>query len=570
MKRMVLAVAVILTLGPAALSQVGAAAASDQTAARVDALFAKWNKADSPGCALAVIKEGRIIYERGYGMANLEYDTPITPSSVFYAGSVSKQFAAMSIALLARQGKLKLDDNIHKYLPELPDYNPPITIRHLIHHTSGLRDGWELIDLAGRRTDDPYDMDDILELTKRQAELNFTPGEHHLYSNTGYWMLALIVKRASGQTLAEYAEENIFKPLGMSHSRFNDDHTSILKNRAVGYAPGKEGGFRLDIVNNDLVGAGGLWTTVEDLALWDQNFYSGKVGGPAVIEELLTPGVLNNGDRLDYAFGLVVGRYKGLREVDHGGSLAGYRADLIRFPDQQFSAVCMCNFATASPGSLTKQVADIYLAGQLKTDEAAAGENWRTPEETGATSAPPISAEQLADKAGIYWNSASEEAMRLYVNEGNLTLAIGQGQTLVPVSYEHFKLRGQAVDLFFDRPDRRGPLKLREVGLDSNPAIYEAVQPKTLSAAEMNELAGRYYAKELDARYVVMVQDGKLILRRKRSSDLVLYAMFADTFMNEDLGTLRFARDSRNRVAGFMLNAGRVKHIRFLRESDGS
>src|SRR5262249_25139983 len=329
MKRMVLAIAVMLAFGPAALSQVGAASAFDKTAARVDALFAQWNKPDSPGCALAVIKEGRIIYERGYGMANLEYDTPITPSSVFYAGSVSKQFAAMSIALLARQGKLRLDDNIHKYLPELPDYNPPITIRHPIHHTSGLRDGLELIGLAGRRTDDPYDLDDILELTKRQEELNFTPGERHLYSNTGYWMLALIVRRASGQTLAQYAQENIFKPLGMSHSRFNDDHTSILRNRAVGYAPQKEGGFRLDIVSNDLVGAGGLWTTVEDLSLWDQNFYSATVGGPEVIRELLTPGVLNNGEQLDYAFGLVVGHYKGLRIVDHGGALAGSRADLV-------------------------------------------------------------------------------------------------------------------------------------------------------------------------------------------------------------------------------------------------
>jgi CubicO group peptidase (beta-lactamase class C family) len=275
MKRILVALLLIFVSGSAALSQVARNSSSDQTAARVGAIFARWNKPDSPGCALAVIKDGRIVYKRGYGMANLEYDIPISPSSVFYAGSVSKQFAAMNIALLAQQGKLNLDDNIRKYLPELPDYNPPITIRHLIHHTSGLRDGWELIGLAGRRLDDPYSMDDILELTKRQRELNFTPGERHLYSNTGYWMLGLIVERASGKTLARYAEENIFKPLGMSHTRFNDDHTTILKNRAVGYAPRKEGGFRLDIVNNDLVGAGGVWTTVEDLTLWDPEFLLG-------------------------------------------------------------------------------------------------------------------------------------------------------------------------------------------------------------------------------------------------------------------------------------------------------
>ena len=203
-------------------------------------------------------------------------------------------------------------------------------------------------------------------------------------------------------------------------------------------------------------------------------------------------------------------------------------------------------------------------------DEAAAGEHGRAPEKPAPASSPPVSAEQLANKAGIYWNPATEEAMRLYVNEGKLILATGPGLTLVPVSGEHFKLLGDTVDLFFDRPDREGPLKLREVRLESRPAIYEAVQPKRLSAAEMNEFAGTYYSKELDASYVVLAQDGKLILHRRKSRDLILYAMFADAFMNENLGTLRFARDSHNRVAGFALNAGRVKHIRFLRQSEGS
>jgi CubicO group peptidase (beta-lactamase class C family) len=566
MKEILLGLTLIFMPGTAALAQVAPNAASDQTAARVDAVFARWNKPNSPGCALAVIKDRRIIYKHGYGMANLEYDIPISPSSVFYAGSVSKQFAAMSIALLAQQGKLNLDDNIRKYLPELPDYNPPITIRHLIHHTSGLRDGWELIGLAGRRLDDPYSVDDILELTKRQRELNFTPGERHLYSNTGYWMLGLIVERASGQTLARYADENIFKQLGMSHTRFNDDHTTILKNRAVGYAPRKEGGFRLDIVNNDLVGAGGLWTTVEDLALWDQNFYSGKVGGPALINELLTPGTLNNGERLDYAYGLFVGRYKGLNVVDHAGALAGYRADLIRFPEQRFSVALMCNFANANPGNFVRQVADIYLADQLELDQAEASAKKEPGGMDGVAGTVTLSAEQLAGKAGIYWHSASEEAMRLYVDAGKLLLAGGPGITLTPVAEDHFKMAAEQVDFFFDRSNSGGPPSLREVAADGKPVVYEAVSPKALSPVEMSEFAGMYYSQELDARYVVLVQDGKLMLRRKRSRDIVLYGMLADGFMNEDLGTLTFKRDSQNRVAGFSLNAGRVKHISFSRE----
>jgi CubicO group peptidase (beta-lactamase class C family) len=566
MKEILLGLTLIFIPGTAAPAQVAPNAASDQTAAKVDAVFARWNKPNSPGCALAVIKDRRIIYKHGYGMANLEYDIPISPSSVFYAGSVSKQFAAMSIALLAQQGKLNLDDNIRKYLPELPDYNPPITIRHLIHHTSGLRDGWELIGLAGRRLDDPYSVDDILELTKRQRELNFTPGERHLYSNTGYWMLGLIVERASGQTLARYADENIFKQLGMSHTRFNDDHTTILKNRAVGYAPRKEGGFRLDIVNNDLVGAGGLWTTVEDLALWDQNFYSGKVGGPALINELLTPGTLNNGERLDYAYGLFVGRYKGLNVVDHAGALAGYRADLIRFPEQRFSVALMCNFANANPGNFVRQVADIYLADQLELDQAEASAKKEPGGMDGVAGTVTLSAEQLAGKAGIYWHSASEEAMRLYVDAGKLLLAGGPGITLTPVAEDHFKMAAEQVDFFFDRSNSGGPPSIREVAADGKPVVYEAVSPKALSPVEMSEFAGMYYSQELDARYVVLVQDGKLMLRRKRSRDIVLYGMLADGFMNEDLGTLTFKRDSQNRVAGFSLNAGRVKHISFSRE----
>jgi CubicO group peptidase (beta-lactamase class C family) len=551
----------------AALCQTGQEASSRQLSARVDALFAEWDKPDSPGCALAVIKDGRVIYERGYGTVNLEYGIPISPTSVFYAGSVSKQFAAMSIALLARQEKLNLDDDIRKYLPELPDYGHRISIRQLIHHTSGLRDGWELIDLAGRRSDDPFDMDDIVDLTKRQRELNFTPGERQLYSNTGYWMLALIVKRASGMTLARYAEENIFKPLDMSHSRFNDDHTTIVKNRAVGYAPQKQGGFRLDIVNNDLTGAGGLWTTVEDLSHWDQNFYSAKVGDPDLIRKLLTPGTLNNGEKLDYAFGLVVGHYKGLRTVDHGGALAGYRADLIRFPDQRFSVACMCNFATANPGKLTKQVADIYLADRLGTGEAAAAEKRPASERPGDAGAARLSVEQLTGKAGLYWNPMAEQAVRLYVADGKLVFAGTPGLALVPVAENHFRMAGEFLDFFFETAKLGGPLSLREVGPSGKPEVYEAVAPRSLSTADIAEYAGTYYSTELDARYTVVVRDGKLFLQRKRSKVLTLYAMFADAFMNEDLGNLRFTRDSQGRVTGFTLNAGRVKHIRFVRET---
>ncbi len=240
---------------------------------RVDKLFAQWDKPGSPGCALAVIENGKTIYERGYGSANLECNIPITPESVFYVGSCSKQFTAMSIALLAHQGKLSLDDDIRKYVPEMPDYGSPITVRQLIHHTSGLRDYLSLLGIAGLDFGS-YHKPDVLELIARQKELNFKPGDQYLYSNSGYFLLAVIVERVSGKSFREFTQENIFKPLGMTHTHFHDDYTMLIKNRASGYFPADQGAFRNFISTFDCVGSGGLFTSVEDLYFWDQNFYA--------------------------------------------------------------------------------------------------------------------------------------------------------------------------------------------------------------------------------------------------------------------------------------------------------
>jgi CubicO group peptidase (beta-lactamase class C family) len=253
-------------------------AIADKKTDAVDKLFSQWDKKDSPGCALAVVKDGKIIYKQGYGLANLELNIPITPQSVFYIGSVSKQFVTMCIALLAKQKKLSLDDDIRKFVPELPDYGPPITVRHLIHHTSGLRDYLTLLGIAGIDYG-TYHQDDVVELVARQRELNFAPGEEYLYSNSGYFLLAVIAERASGKSLREFAEENIFKPLGMKNSHFHDDYRMLIKKRASGYFPDGKGKYRNFISTFDCVGSGGLFTSVEDLFLWDQNFYHHKVGG---------------------------------------------------------------------------------------------------------------------------------------------------------------------------------------------------------------------------------------------------------------------------------------------------
>ncbi len=439
--------------------------------ARVDEVFARFDKPDSPGCALAVIKEGQVIYKRGYGMSNLEYGIPITPSSIFHIASISKEFTAMAIVMLAQQGKLSLDDDVRKYVPEVPDLGERITIRHLIHHTSGLRDQWALLEMAGWREDDVITEGDILDLISRQKALNFKPGDEHLYSNTGYTLLAVIVKRVSGQSLRDFADAHIFKPLGMTRTHFHDDHSMIVKDRTSAYQPRTGGGLKISIPVFDTYGATSLFTTVEDMAKWDQNFVDKKVGGEAVIEQMLTPGVLNNGKKLTYAFGLSLGEYKGLKTVGHGGADAGYRADFVRFPDQRLSIVCLCNISNSNPGMLTRRVADVYLADQFK----------QSPPETKpaapiAASTTNLTEQELASKAGVYTERKTDTTVRLEMKNGKLTAAMGPGRPLVPLTKERFQVLGAPATVTFEGVANGHPQRMLVLNEgEKEPLIFEYV-----------------------------------------------------------------------------------------------
>src|SRR5467141_1474353 len=355
------------------LSVVGAgyAANSDEkSAAAVDEVFSDLTKPGSPGCALAVYRDGKIIYTKGYGLANIEENVAITPQSVFDIGSTSKQFTAASILLLEKQGKLSVNDDVRKYIPELPDYGQKITILHLLNHTSGLRDYLTLMELAGVNTDSVTTDEDALEMIFRQKAPNFAPGSEWLYSNTGFFLLSVVVKRVSGKTLREFAAENILAPLAMTHSQYRDDHTSLIPNRAMAYdAREKGGGYNLNVSYFEQTGDGAVHTSVEDLLKWDENFYSGQIGGKEFLSEIQEQGKLNDGKVLDYAKGLRIADYRGLRTVSHGGSWGGYRAELLRFPEQHFSVACLCNLGSARPSNRAQRVADIYLASLMKPKE---------------------------------------------------------------------------------------------------------------------------------------------------------------------------------------------------------
>jgi len=544
-------------------------AQKDALTARVDQVFANWDKPDSPGCALAVIKDGKIIYQRGYGMADLEHDIPISPASAFYIGSVSKQFTAFAVALLAQQGKLALDDDVRKYLPELPDYETPITIRHLIHHTSGLRDYNTLVALAGRRNDEAFDNQVILEIAARQKELNFKPGAQFLYSNTGYAMLALIVERVSGQRFGAFAEASIFKPLGMTDTHFHEDLTRIVKHRADGYAPNPGGGFRLDTPYNERAGAGGVYTTVGDLLKWDQNFYDGRVGGMQLINQMYTRGKLSSGQELDYAFALNVRLSKGLKVVEHGGALGGYRAALTRFPDQRFSVACLCNLGTINPDRLVNQVAEIFLADQFK-DVAASAQAESKIETAAPGKFIDLPETELREKAGAYRDPLTGAVWRLSLQAGGLaTNAFGPPVQLAPLSATRFRSVAAPVEMEieFHRPQSQQPWAMRVRVEGQPPSEYESVPLASPTPTQLAEYAGNYFSEELNVTYALKLEGNKLYYQRARAPQTILSPMIKDTFAAGPL-QFNFLRDHQQRVSGFTIDAGRVRNLRFVKKTN--
>jgi len=561
-------VRIVLLLVPALAAAQTPTASQPDLSERVDKVFQKWNRTDSPGCALSVMKDGRIVYKHGYGMADLDHNVTITPATVFHVASMSKQFTAASILLLSQQGKLSLDDDVRKYIPELPNFGSLITIRHLIYHTSGLRDQWNLLELAGWRYSlDLITDDDVMSVITTQKDLNFKPGGKHVYCNTGYTLLAIIVKRVSGMSFREFTTKNIFEPLGMNHTFFRDDHAEIVKNNAYGYESEKGGPFRLGLTNFDTAGATSLHTTVEDLAMWDENFYHPRVGGPTFPDQMLQRGKLNNGETLDYAFGLVAGKYKGLPTVDHGGADAGYRSDMTRFPEQHFSVAVLCNDAETSPSSLARSVADIYLAHDLKAPEPSAA----APADPGVGIH--LTEQQLSGLQGMYWDRDGDQFLKTFLKDGKLqvSLDVDEEYSLKPASETLFHIAdtpwGDQANFRFEPSAGDKPRRLLQSFGDGKSDIFESVAPSTPTAGDLADYAGSYVSEEIEPIYRIAVRDGKLTLMRLKHKPAPLEPAVLDVFRAE-IGTVRFTRDSKHRVSGFVLNSGRIRNFRFTRRAD--
>ncbi|HEY0671976.1 MAG TPA: serine hydrolase domain-containing protein [Longimicrobiales bacterium] len=525
--------------------------------ARVDSVFTAFDRKDSPGCALGVYQDDRIVYARGYGMADLQAGLPITSQSVFDIGSTSKQFTAASIVLLAQQGKLSLDDDVRRYIPELPLYSKPITIRHLLHHTSGLRDYIGLMTWGGASIDDHTTAQQALAAIVRQKGLNFEPGAEYLYSNSGYFLLSQIVERVSGKSLRTFAQEQIFEPLGMKSTHFHDDHRMVVPNRAIGYEP-TSAGFEIAMSRWEQTGDGAVHTTVEDLLLWDRNFYQPKVGGAPMLTTLLTSGLLNSGDTLDYALGLVHETFRGLKAVSHGGSWAGYRAELVRFPEQHFSVATLCNLASANPSQLARSVAEIYLADKMTTAAL--------PKAAGAARIS-VPATTLSAWTGDYRNPVTGTPRVVSMEGEKLLASFGPTrQEMIPTGANEFTvlIDSNVLRLVLERGSN-GERRMRQFLNGRQTAVFEEVHFVQPTAAELEARIGEYFSEELQATFKLTHEGAGLVLHGAARVPIQLRALATGDFVSGPW-SLKFARDAQGHVAGFLLSAGRVRGITFTRK----
>jgi CubicO group peptidase (beta-lactamase class C family) len=530
-------------------------AAATTPSGKVDQLFAPWDRPGSPGAAVAVVKDGDVVYRRGFGSANLEHDIPITPSTVFDIASVSKQFAGLAIAMLVDQGKVSLDDDIREYLPDMPDFGKRITVRHLVHHTSGLRDWTSVFPIAGTGFEDVIAFDQILNMARYQKELNYDPGAEYSYTNTGYNLLAEIVERVTGAPFPDWMEAEVFEPLGMTSTHFHGDHDRIVVNRAYSYATDPERRYRNVANNLTALGSSSLYTTVEDLAKWALNYEDARVGGRAAIELTHERGILNDGDTIGYAFGQGVGEYRGLRTVAHGGSWAGFRTYLLRLPEQRAAVIVLSNLAGFPTTFMARSVADVYLADQMSGSPSRLGRRPIEREEVA------VDAEILEDHVGTY--RLGRGWLLTITREGNRLMAQATAEDkfgMTALSDSTFWVYAYGAAVVFRRDSEGEVSQIAYRGIQA-----PRVEPLALSPEQLGEYAGVYFSEELETSYTVVIEDAQLVARHWRNEDVPLYPTAKDEFRGPVwwLRLVTFDRDSDGRVVGVRVTNGRVRNLRF-------
>lgn len=526
----------------------------------IDQIFSEWNLPNTPGCGLGIIKNGELIYAKGYGFANLEYDIPNSEHSVFRIGSTSKQFTAASIILLAEQKKLDLNHTLHQYFPEFPDYAKEITIRHLLNHTSGLRDYLTLSYLKGLGNNDYYTDRDILNWLSNQTSLNFKPGEEFLYSNSGYWLLGQIVNKVAEMNMAKFAEQEIFEPLGMFDTHFHNDHNQIVKNRASGYYPTSDSTYEIDMTTLDMIGDGGIFTTITDIKKWDDAYYNSTILSKAFWAMMTKKGVLNNGKKINYASGLFIETYKGLENINHGGAFVGFRSEFIRFPKQHVSIAIFANRGDANPTKKAYQIADILLHDEFKIEKETT-----TPKKTVKSTLPKIEFTlkqiegQYEIEPGALLSLSVKDNMLIVKqnwNNAEYTIKRGSGNTFNVPTIE-------GIEFIFSKleDNKTQHLLVIQGGQESS---CKRKDTSAIASINLKDYVGQFYSKELDVTYSVQVEDNVLKVSMKTNPYFTISAINTDEF--SFYGNMIHFKRTNNNVSGFELDAGRVKGLKFKKQ----
>ena len=503
--------------------------------ADVDRIFSAFNT-HTPGCAVGVAHQGTTVLRSGYGMADLERSVPITAETIFESGSVAKQFTAMTLLLLEKQGKISLDDPLRKYLPELPDYGAPLMIRHVLSHLSGLRE-WRLVATLSGQAEGTYVLNnqDLLRFASKQRALNFDPGTTYSYTNTGFNIATILVERVSGKSFEDFTREQIFEPLGMTHTRWRSDFHTIVLGRALSYER-RDDGWISDTPIENIIGAGGMLSTVGDWLLWNENFIHAKVGGPEIVKAQQTPATLANGKTISYAKGLTVNTVDGLREVSHGGATGGYRTWLARYPDQEVSIAVMCNAANADPVRLGRETARLWTGGV-------------------ATKTAPFAVDpsKLQQLTGLYREVRDNAAIEVRLKDGKLTL---DGRVeLTPTGSGRFSIGSTQV--VFEGAG------FRQLDADGEVA-FERVEPAHTTASDLAAFAGKYESQETESTLMVSARGDQLTLAIASGEPVVLRPTYRDAFtMPRGSVSIRFLRDSAGNVTGLTAGDNRAWDLRF-------
>jgi len=522
---------------------------------KIDSLFDNYDTI--PGVSIGVIKDGQLILEKQYGLANLEYNIPISDASVFTLCSVSKQFTVFGLMLLEEKGLLSLDDNIRKYVPELPDYGHVITLRHLANNTSGLRSNLQLLGLKGYTADDMINQQTVNDIIFRQKELNFVPGDKYNYSNSGFVLLAKVIEKVSNKSFSDYMKETVFAPLGMNDSFVMDDYQKVINNKVSSYEI-SDGKFVFAPSNYSYVGASGVYLTLKDFSKWAANFTNIKVGNQKIFNKMNTKGILNNGEESFYALGQIVQEYNGLHRIWHSGADAGYRAYIGRFPEQNLSFILLSNNANVYAEGEALKVADLFLKPYFKENKTAAIKTNKKTEYIN------LSSEQKMKLKGSYVNQDYEIIRNINLKNDTLVYIRpdqnNRTTKLWPLAPNLFTLGGNKnVEVLFNN-------KILKILVDNKEEEkYSKYTAKTYTEKELKEFLGIYYSDELETTYTLKIINNQLTILNSRIGMIDITPLKEDVFLGKTwiFNSLVFERDVNGLVNGFRVSGQRVKNMYF-------